>query len=71
MAKLRKYIELWMSGKEVRGISNVSPQTRHELVSVYNSLVRREKIEFIDGKIKEILEKCGIECKQKGIGWEV
>lgn len=71
MKKLRTWIETWMDGGEVRGIKNVPPETRYELVDVYNAIVRKEHPEFINGKVKEILDKCGIKTEVVGIGWRV
>lgn len=71
MEKLRKWLEIWVDGREVRGIKNVSLQTNYELIDIYNAIVRKEKPEFINGKVKEILDKCGIETIEKGIGWRV
>ena len=42
-----------------------------ECIRVYNAIVRKEKPEFINGKVKEILDKCKIETVEKGIGWRV
>ena len=71
MKKLRRWIEIWMDGREVKGIQNVPPATRYELVDVYNAMVRKEHPTFINSKVKEIIDKCGIETKEKGIGWIV
>ena len=71
MKKLRNWIEIWMDGGEVRGIKNVPPATRYELMDIYNAIVRKEHPEFINGKVKEILDKCGIKTVEKGIGWRV
>ena len=71
MKKLRRWIEIWMDGREVKGIQNVPPATRYELVDVYNAMVRKEHPAFINSKVKEIIDKCGIETKEKGIGWIV
>jgi hypothetical protein len=37
----------------------------------YNAMVRNEKPEFINGKVKEILDKCKIETVVEGIGWRI
>lgn len=70
MKKLRTYIEKWMDGQKVRGI-NVSLYDIQECVRIYNAMVRKEKPEFINGKVKEILDKCKIETVEEGIGWRV
>lgn len=68
MKKLRKYIETWLDGKKVRGIQ-VALADIEECVRIYNALARKEKPEFINGKVKEILDKCEIKTKTIGIGW--
>lgn len=70
MKKLRIYIEKWIKGKQVRGIS-VTPYDIHECIYIYNSIARKEKPSFINEKVKEILDKCGIETVVCGIGWRV
>ena len=61
MKKLKSYLMKWMDGQKVRGI-NVTP---------YDVMVRKEKPEFINGKVKEILDKCGIKTVVEGIGWRI
>lgn len=70
MRKLKSYIEKWISGNKVKGI-NVSPNDICECIYVYNSMVHGDKPDFINGKVKEILDKCGIETVVKGIGWRI
>ena len=70
MKKLRSYLEKWIEGQKVRGI-NVSLYDIQECVRIYNAMVRKEKPEFINGKVKEILDKCGIKTITDGIGWRV
>jgi len=70
MSKLRRWIETWMDGKNVRGIS-VAPADVYELITVYNDIVHKEKPTFINGKVKEILDKCNIKTIEHGIGWQV
>lgn len=70
MKKLRSYLEKWINGEKVRGI-NVSLYDIQECISVYNAIVRKEKPEFINGKVKEILDKCGIKTVVEGIGWRI
>ena len=68
MKKLREYLIKWADGQKVRGIS-VSAYDIQECIRVYNAMVRKEKPEFINGKVKEILDKCGIKTVVEGIGW--
>ena len=70
MKKLREYIIKWTDGQNVRGI-NVSLYDIQECIRIYNAIVRKEKPEFINGKVKEILDKCNIKTVEKGIGWRV
>ena len=70
MKKLREYLIKWTDGRKVRGIS-VSAYDIQECIRVYNAMVRKEKPEFINGKVKEILDKCKIKTVTEGIGWRV
>ena len=70
MKKLKSYLMKWMDGQKVRGI-NVSLYDIQERVRIYNAMVRKEKPEFINGKVKEILDKCGIKTVVEGIGWRI
>lgn len=70
MKKLKSYLEKWIAGEKVRGI-NISLYDIQECVRIYNAMVRKEKPEFISGKVKEILDKCGIKTVVKGIGWRI
>ena len=70
MKKLREYIIKWVDGQKVRGI-NVSVYDIEECIRVYNAIIRKEKPEFINGKVKEILDRCKIKTVEEGIGWRV
>ena len=70
MKKLREYLIKWTDWQKVRGI-NVSLHDIQECIRVYNAIVRKEKPEFINGKVKEILDKCNIKTVTEGIGWRV
>ena len=70
MKKLKSYLMKWMDGQKVRGI-NISLYDIQECVRIYNVMVRKEKPEFINGKVKEILDKCNIKTVTEGIGWRV
>ena len=70
MKKLREYLIKWTDGQKVRGIS-VSAYDIQECIRVYNAMVRKEKPEFINGKVKEILDKCKIKTVTEGTGWRV
>ena len=71
MEKLKLYIEKWIDGKKVKGI-NVTLYEIHECIRIYNAIVKNENdIEFINSKVKEILDKCNIKIIACGIGWKV
>ena len=70
MKKFREYIEAWIDGKKVKGIE-VSLYDIHTCIDIYNAIVRKEKPEFINGKVKEILDKCKIKTVACGIGWKI
>ena len=70
MKKLREYIIKWIDGQRVKGI-NVSLYDVEECIRIYNAIVRKEKPEFINGKVKEILDRCKIKTVEEGIGWRV
>ena len=70
MKKLRSCIEKWLNGEKVKGI-NLSLYDINECIDIYNSIARNEKPEFINGKVKEILDKCKIKTVEHGIGWKV
>ena len=70
MKKFRTYLEKWINGEKVRGI-NVSLYDIQECVRIYNAMVQKEKPSFINGKVKEILDKCNIKTVEEGIGWRV
>ena len=70
MKKLKSYLMKWMDGQKVIGI-NVSLYDIQECVRIYNAMVRKENPEFINGKVKEILDKCNIKTVTEGIGWRV
>ena len=70
MKRLKEYIEKWLDGQKVRGIQ-VSLLDIRECVRIYNAMVRNEKPEFINRKVKEILDKCKIKTVVEGIGWRV
>lgn len=70
MKKFRVYIEKWLNGEKVRSI-DVSLHDIHECIRVYNAIVTKEDTKFINGKVKEILDKCNIKTVECGIGWKV
>lgn len=70
MKKLREYIEQWLDGKQIKGM-HVTLLDIHELIDIYNAIIRKEKPEFINGDVKKILDKCGIKSKEHGIGWKI
>lgn len=59
MKKLRGYLEKWFDGQSVRGI-HISLADIQECTRIYNAITSGEKPEFINGKVKEILDKCNV-----------
>lgn len=70
MKKLREYLEKWFDGQNIKGI-HVSLADIQECARVYNAIVSGEKPEFINGKVKEVLDRCHISTKICGIGWKI
>lgn len=70
MQKLKSYIEKWLNGEKVKGIV-VSVYDIRLLVDIYNAIAKNQKPEFINGNVKQILDKCNIETVECGIGWKV
>ena len=70
MKKFRIYIEKWLNGEKVRSI-DVSLNDINEYKRDYNAIVTKEDTKFINGKVKEILDKCNIKTVKCGIGWKV
>lgn len=70
MKKFKGYIEKWLNGEKVKNI-NVSLYDIDCCIKVYNGIARKEKPEFINGKVKEILDKCNIKTVEHGIGWKI
>ena len=70
MKKLKKMLDAWADGKQVRGVQ-VSLADIYMLMDIYNALCRKERFEFINGNAKSVLDKCGISVKERGIGWVV
>lgn len=70
MQKLKSYIEKWLNGEKVKGIV-VSVYDIRLLVDIYNAITKNQKPEFINGNVKQILDKCNIETVECGIGWKI
>lgn len=70
MKKLRKWIETWVNGGHVRGIT-ITSTVFYELVRIYNAMCRNEKPEFIMQDVKNTLDKCNIKTVECGIGWKI
>lgn len=70
MKKLREYIERWVNGGHVRGIT-ITSTVFYELVRIYNAIYNDEKPEFVMQDVKNILDKCNIKTIERGIGWKV
>ena len=70
MKKFRTYIEKWLNGEKDRGV-DVSLYDIQECIRVYNAILTKGDTKFINGKVKEILDKCNIQTVKCGIGWKV
>lgn len=70
MDKFHSYIVKWINGEKVRGI-NVSIDDIRECIRIHNAIIHGEKPDFINGNVKSILNKCGIDIKVCGIGWQI
>lgn len=70
MKKLKGYIKKLLNGEKVKGV-NVSLYDIDCCIEIYNEIVRKEKPEFINGKVKEILDICNIKTIKHGIGWKI
>ena len=70
MKKFRELLQKILRGEKVRGL-DLSIYDIDECVRVYNEIIDNKKPSFINGKAKEVLDKCGIETKIEGIGWRV
>lgn len=70
MEKLRAYLEKWIDGKKVKDIK-VTPVDIYNLIDIYNDIIKKRKPEFISGNVKNVLDKCGIETVECGIGWRI
>ena len=70
MKTLKNYLDKWLDGEKVKGLS-VSILDIRECERIYNAISIGQKPEFINGKVKEILDKCGIKTVTEGIGWRV
>lgn len=69
MKQLRLILEKLTDGQKVRGLS-LSLSDIQELIRIYNSKVRGEEPEFINGRVKDVLDSCKIKTVACGIGWK-
>ena len=67
---LKEYLELWESGKVIRGIP-VSISDIRELERIYAAIKRGEKPSFINSRVHDVLAKCKIAVIKQGTGWQV
>lgn len=69
MKKLRNIIiEVYDSGKLPKGMTLYDFR---EIERVYEDLLLKRQSEFINEKIKPLLERLGFKTKEKGVGWVV
>ena len=70
MKKFRELLQKLLNGEKVRGL-DLSLYDIDVCVRIYNEMADGKKPSFINGKVKEVLDKCGIETTIEGIGWRV
>lgn len=70
MKKFRELLQKLLNGEKVRGL-DLSLYDIDVCVRIYNEMIDNKKPSFINGKVKEVLDKCGIETTTEGIGWRV
>ena len=67
MEKLNKILEkAYDYGKLPKGFS---PYMVNRLYDIYNALRSGQSAEFIESEIHDLLVKCKIKVKPRGIGW--
>ena len=66
MDELKSWLDLLYEGKQKRGFY-VTPTEIWQLDLIAKGIIK----EFISLTIHDVLEKCGISVREKGIGWEV
>ncbi len=67
MEKLKQVLEAWRWGQKVNGIKRPAPSTIIELWDIAYSGER----ETINSDAVYVLNKCGIETKEHGVGWVI
>ena len=56
MKKLRNWIEIWINGKQVRGINNVPPATIWECIDIYIMVLSgKRSLHLLMEKLKKLL----------------
>lgn len=69
MKKLKNIIiEVYDSGKLPKGMTLYDFR---EIERVYEDLLFKRQSEFINEKIKPLLERLGFKTKERGVGWVV
>lgn len=69
MKKLRNIIiEVYDSGKLPKGMTLYDFRA---IEIIYEDLLLKRQSEFINKKIKSLLESLGLKTKEKGVGWVV
>lgn len=67
MDKLKQVLEAWRWGQKVNGIKTPAPSTIIELWDIAYGGER----ETINSNAVYVLNKCGIETKERGNGWVI
>lgn len=71
MEKLEEYLQKWQNGEKVNEVGAMSLYDIDCVFDVYQCIMRKEEAEFINSKVKTVLELCEIPIKEKGTGWIV
>ena len=70
MEKLKEWCELLKEGKNIKGFNDIPLYSRYGILRAYSELKKNSRVEFLDGTVKAVLDKAGIETHVKGVGWE-
>ena len=65
--KLKDYLDAWHDGLKIIGVKTPPPATINELMYIYCGCQE----ETINATTVEILKMCGVNVKEKGIGWKI
>ena len=64
---LKDILNKWKDGEKVKGLKTPPLETVRELQDINYGIQK----ETINSTVVEVLDKCNIKTKTKGIGWEI